>query len=194
LERIVIQKQGSFLYTRGWRKLVTAVVLVYVVFGTALAISAAIILDSLMLGITIFACSMAAVAAMCMLYIGAMWFFEWESHQAVEISDDGIREIRSGRERAFIPWAGVRVIEMNATIVAGGTLRVKGDFSEIAISNVDLAIKQPMSIKDMHASLGQVRLMLDILRTLRKNAPQARFQMNRLACRRLKKYGLPESQ
>jgi hypothetical protein len=172
--------------------LVAVVALIYIALGAALAISAAIILDALILSIVIFFCSLAAVATMWILYTGILWFFKRESFQAVEISDEGIREMRSGRERAFIPWAGVRAIEMDATIVAGGTLRVKGDFSEIVISNVDLAIKQPMSIKDMHASLGQIRPMLDILRVLRKSAPQAQLQMNHLARRRLKKYILQE--
>ncbi|MCI0490488.1 MAG: hypothetical protein L0229_28165 [Blastocatellia bacterium] len=188
MEKIEIERRGSLLYTRGYRRLVVALTLVYAAVGAAMAVLGARVFDRALAGIIIFALVLGMIALMWMVYGAILWIFARESRQGVEINDEGVRETHDGREHAFIPWAGVKEIEIAATLVAGASLRVKGNFSEIAVSNVDLAITRPMKIREMHKALGQSTRMRELLLALKRAAPHAALRMNRLARRRLKKY------
>jgi len=157
LEKIVIHRRGSFIYTKAYRWVVVALTLVYAAMGAAMAVIAARVLDRALVGVIIFALVLALIALMWLVYGAILWIFARESRQGVEIGDEGIRETRDGREEVFIPWRGVTEIEIAATVVAGASLRVKGNFSEISISNVDLAIDRPMTIRQMHKALGPDR-------------------------------------
>ena len=193
MEKILIHRRGSFIYTKAYRWVVVALTLVYAAMGAALAIIGAKVLDRALAGAIIFALVIALIALMWMVYGAILWIFARESRQGVEIGDEGIREIREGREEAFIPWRGVTEIEVAATVVAGASLRVKGNFSEISISNVDLAIDRPMKIRQMHRALGQTADMRELLKTLKEAAPHAELRMNRLARRWIKKYQWAQS-
>jgi hypothetical protein len=116
--------------------------------------------------------------------------FKREASCTIELSEEGIRETRLGRERRFIPWAGVREIEMSADLLGGISLKAKGAFSEIAISNVDLEITRPMSIARMHRALGRANQMSKLFGKLRAAAPQAALRMNKLARKRLNRYAV----
>ena len=188
MEKIEIERRGSLLYTQSYRGVVVALTLVYAALGAPIALVGARVFDSLLAGTIIFALVLGMIALMWMVYGAILWIFARESRQGVEINQEGVRETHDGREHAFIPWAGIKEIELAATLVAGASLRVKGNFSEIAISNVDLAIARPMKIRDMHKALGQSTRMRELLAALRTAAPHAELRMNRLARRRLKKY------
>lgn len=164
----------------------------YLLTGIVLAVVAARVFDTMLAGLILFVLVLAVVGAMWLLYRGVIWVFEREARQAIDLTPEGIRELQVGRERDFIPWDGVREIEMAATLVAGGSVRVKGNFSEIAVSNVDLVITEPMRLREMHRAMGRVQPMLDLLREVRRRAPKAAFKMNRLARRRMSKYDLSE--
>jgi hypothetical protein len=60
---------------------------------------------------------------------------------------------------------------------------VKGNFSRITLSNMDMVITQPAPIRQMHAALEQGRPMREMLAELSRRAPHARIRMNRLARR-----------
>jgi hypothetical protein len=125
------------------------------------------------------------VLMMWLGYAGMLWAFKREASHTIELSEDGIRETRAGREHRFIPWAGVREIEMAADLFGGMSLKAKGAFSEIAISNVDLEITHPMSITKMHRALSRANEIGKLFGKLRTIAPQAALRMNRLARRRM---------
>jgi len=116
--------------------------------------------------------------------------FKRDAKTAVEVSREGIRETYKGRERQFIPWAGVREIELDADWLGGATLRARGKFSEIAISNVDVAITRPMRLWEMHRALGQAGELVGLFLRMKEAAPQAELKMNDLARKRLNRYAL----
>jgi hypothetical protein len=130
------------------------------------------------------------VLTMWLAYAGMLWAFKREAGHTIELSDEGIRETRGGREHRFIPWAGVREIEMAADLFGGMSLKAKGAFSEIAISNVDLEITHPMSIAKMHRALSRTSEISKLFAKLRNIAPQAELRMNKLARKRIGKYVL----
>jgi len=183
MKRLSIQRQGSFLYASGYRKLVFWAEVVYIGLGAALGVLAAILLESIAAGAAVFGVALIVVACVWLVYQSILWVFKREAGQSVEISDAGIMETRGGREHRFIPWDGVMEIEVDATVVAGGSLRVKGKFSRITLSNMDLVITEPARIREMHAALEQGRPMREMLAELRLRAPHARIRMNRLARR-----------
>jgi hypothetical protein len=183
-----IERKGSLLYTRAYRNLAAALTVVYLLIGAILALLAAQRLGGILAGAILFMLVCGFVAAMWLFYCSLLWIFARESKQTVEISQEGVREMRDGREDAFIPWEGVKEIELAATVVAGASLRVKGNFSEISISNVDLMITSPMSLMEMHRAVGQTRRMRELLDLLRSAAPDAALRMNKLARRRLSRY------
>src|SRR5262249_14385064 len=119
-------------------------------------------------------------------YKAVLWVFKREARQSIDVSTEGILELLDGRERSFIPWGGVTEIELDATILAGGTVRVKGNVSEISVTNMDLVIKDQMSLREMHAAIGQLGPMRQLLAELKTRAPQAQLKMNKLAKRRYK--------
>jgi hypothetical protein len=77
---------------------------------------------------------------------------------------------------------------MAADLFGGMSLKAKGAFSEIAISNVDLEITEPMSITNMHRALTRANRMRELFGRLKNFAPQAALRMNKLARRRLNEY------
>ena len=186
LERLLVKRNGSYLYTRAYRNLVLVAEAVYVALGAALAVLAANALDSWLAGALLLAGLFIVVALIWVGYKAILWVFKRESRQSIDISEEGILELLDGRERSFIPWGGVTQIELDATVLAGGTLRVKGNFSEIAISNMDLVIKEEMSLREMNAAIGQAGPMRELLAELKSRAPQAALKMNKLAKRRYK--------
>src|SRR5215470_11569582 len=181
MKRLSIQRQGSYLYASGYRKLVIWAELVYIGLGAGLAVLAGILLESIAVGAAVFGVALIVVACVWLVYQSILWVFKREAGQSVEINDAGIMETRRGREHRFIPWDGVMEIEVDATVVAGGSLRVKGNFSRITLSNVDLVITEPAPIRQMHAALEQSRPMREMLAELSRRAPHARIRMNRLA-------------
>src|SRR6185295_19169774 len=128
------------------------------------------------------------VLMMWLSYVGVLWAFKREASHTIEVSEEGIRETHAGREHHFMPWAGVREIEMAADLFGGMSLKVKSAFSEIAISNVDLAITQPMNIAKMHRAISKANEMTRLFRKMKAAAPDAALRMNKLARRRLKEY------
>jgi uncharacterized protein (DUF58 family) len=188
MEALVIQRRGSFLYTRAYRKLAVALTLIYLVIGMLLALVAGYAFSTVLAGIAIFLLVSGFVAALWIFYLSMLWLFSREARQTVEVGRDGVREMRDGREHAFIPWEGITEIELAATIVAGASLRVKGNFSEIGISNVDLMLEPSMTLREMHRAVGQTHKISELLDTLKVAAPHASLRMNKLARRRLSKY------
>jgi hypothetical protein len=183
LERVTIQRRASYLYARSLLKIVVALTVVYAAVGIS-----EMTIDSVLAGILIITLGVAPIITMWLVYLLILWIFRLESRTAVEIGSDGIREMRNSREREFIPWAGVREIELVATVIAGASLRVKGAFSEITISNIDIVITEPLSIREMHRALGRTSDISHLLSELRAAAPHATVRMNKLARHRMNKY------
>ena len=184
MERRSVQRQGSYLYTRAYKKLVLAAEAAYVALGVGLAIIAANVLDSWLAGALLLAALLMIVGLIWIGYRAILWMFRRESRQSIDMTEEGILELQDGRERSFVPWSGVTEIEVDATILAGGTLRVRGNFSEITISNMDLVIEEQMSLREMNAAIGQLGPMRQLLAELKSRAPQATLKMNKLAKRR----------
>jgi hypothetical protein len=157
---------------------------IYAAAGAILAYLGTTLFDSLIAGLIGLGVVVLTIATLWSGYLAILWVFARERQQSVEVSNEGIRERRGGREHKFIPWAGVKEIEIAATIVAGASLRVKGSFSEISISNVDLVITGPLGIREMHRALRHNHQMRKLFYEIRRAAPEARIAMNRLARRR----------
>jgi hypothetical protein len=132
------------------------------------------------------------VLTMWVVYAGMLWAFKRDTRNTIELGAEGIRETRGGREPRFIPWAGVREIEVTADLFGGMSLKAKGAFSEIAITNVDLEITKPMNIARMHRALSRANEMSKLFGKLKATAPQADLRMNKLARRRLGEYALAD--
>jgi hypothetical protein len=164
---------------------VFALTVIYGGMGAVLAILTESDLDDVLDQIIFPILAFLPVLMMWLGYAGLLWAFKREANSAIELSEDGLRERRAGREDRFIPWAGVREIEMAADLFGGMSLKAKGAFSEIAISNVDLEITGPMSIAKMHRALTRANRMKDLYGRLRAAAPQAALKMNRLAQKRI---------
>jgi len=188
MQKVLIQRRGSLLYTRAYRKLAVVLTLIYLLIGAVLAVGAVYAFAHILAGVILFLVVGGFVVAMWAVYIAVLRVFAREARQTVEIGGEGVREIRDGREYAFIPWDGVKELELAATIVAGATLRVKGSFSEISISNVDLTLTGPMSLREMHMAVGQTSQMRELLDRVKGAAANAPLRMNKLARRRLSKY------
>lgn len=190
MESASIKKQGSYFYTRAYWQVVVVLTLVYGGMGAVLAILTESDLEDVLEQIIFPIMAFVPVLMMWSFYAVMLWAFRREADTAIEVSDDGIRETRKGRERRFIPWDGVREIELNADLIGGMSLKVKGAFSEIAISNVDLEITRPMSFAKMHQALSRASEMLKLFGKLKSAAPQAVLRTNKLARRRLSEYAL----
>ena len=186
MERLSVKRNGSYLYARAYAKLVLVAEAAYAALGAGLAIIAANALDSWLAGALLMAGLLIIVALIWIAYRAILWVFRRESRQSIDITDEGIFELLDRRERSFIPWGRVAEVELDATVLAGGTLRVRGNFSEIAISNMDLVIKEPMTLREMNAAMGQLGPMRQLLAELKARAPQATLKMNKLARRRYK--------
>jgi len=164
--------------------------LIYGGLGAVLAIITESDLDDVLEEIIFPILAFLPVLMMWLGYAGMLWAFKREASHTIELGEEGIRETRAGREHRFIPWAGVREIELAADLFGGMSLKVKGAFSQIAISNVDLEITHPMSITKMHRALSRANEIVRLFRELRRNAPQASLRMNKLAERRMSKYAV----
>lgn len=190
MEHILIKRQGSYLVARSFGIIVMLLTLIYGGLGAVLAIVTESDLDDVLDQIIFPILAFIPVLMMWLGYAGLLWAFKREAKSAIELTEEGIREIRSGREHRFIPWAGVQEIELAADLFGGMSLKAKGAFSEIAISNVDLEVTRPMSITSMHRALSRAGEISKLLGKLRISAPQASLRMNRLAERRMSKYSL----
>ena len=190
MERILIKRQGSYLYARSFAVIVFALTLVYGGMGAVLAIITESDLEDVLDEIIFPILAFIPVLMMWLGYAGLLWAFKRESNSAIELTEEGIRETRGNREHRFIPWAGVHEIEMAADLFGGMSLKAKGAFSEIAISNVDLEITQPMSLAKMHRALTGTNRMRELFEKLKAAAPQSALRMNKLARRRLHEYAL----
>jgi hypothetical protein len=190
LEHILIKRQGSYLYARSFGIVVLLLTLIYGGLGAALAIITESDLEDVLEEIIFPILAFLPVLMMWLGYAGMLWAFKREANHTIELSEEGIRETRAGREHRFIPWTGVREIEMAADLFGGMSLKAKGAFSEIAISNVDLEITHPMSITKMHRALSRANEISKLFGKLRATAPQASLRMNKLAERRLNKYAI----
>lgn len=188
MERIVIKREGSYLYARSFAIIVLALTVVYGGMGAVLAIITESDLEDVLEQIIFPILAFIPVLMMWLGYVGLLWAFKREANSAIELTEEGIKETRGSREDRFIPWAGVREIEMAADLFGGMSLKAKGAFSEIAISNVDLEITEPMSIRKMHRALTRANRMRELFGRLKSFAPQAALRMNKLARRRLNKY------
>ena len=190
MEHILIRRQGSYLYARSFGVVVILLTLIYGGLGAVLAIVTESDLDDVLDQIIFPILAFIPVLMMWLGYAGLLWAFKREARSAIELTEEGIRETRAGREQQFIPWAGVREIEVDADLFGGMSLKAKGAFSEISISNVDLEITHSMSITRMHRALSKANEIRKLLGELRRNAPQASLRMNKLAKKRLNAYAL----
>lgn len=188
MESELIQREGSLFYAQAYRRLVAIASVIYLLVGSAVSLIGAKRLENPLAGAALIGVVIAQIATVWLVYAIVLWVFKREASQTVEITSEGIRETRNGREFVFLPWSGVKQIEIAATIVAGASLRVKGSFSDISISNVDLVITRRQRITEMHRALGDTTRMRKLLEKLRAAAPHAALEMNRLARRRMKKY------
>jgi hypothetical protein len=193
LEAVTIKRQGSYFYTRAYWQVVVFLTLLYGGMGAVLAILTESDLEDVLEQIIFPILAFIPVLMMWSFYTVMLLAFKREAQTAIEVSDDGIRETYRGRERRFIPWEGVREIELNADLTGGMSLKVKGAFSEIAISNVDLEITRPMSFARMHRALSRAGEMSNLFAKLRSTAPQAALRTNKLARRRLNQYALVDN-
>lgn len=187
MEHILIKRQGSYLYARSFGIIVLLLTVIYGGMGAVLAIITESDLDDVLDEIIFPILAFLPVLMMWLSYVAMLWAFKREASHTIELGEEGIRETRAGREHRFIPWAGVREIELAADLFGGMSLKAKGAFSEIAISNVDLEITHPMSITKMHRALSRANEIGKLFRKLRSNAPQASLRMNKLAQRRMSK-------
>lgn len=188
----MIKRQGSYLYARSFLVVVMLLTLIYGGLGAVLAIITESDLEDVLEEIVFPILAFIPVLMMWIGYAGLLWAFRREASHTIEVNEDGIMESRAGREHHFMPWAGVREIEVDADLFGGMILKVKGAFSEIAISNVDLEITRPMNIAKMHRALSRANEISKLFATLKASAPQAALRMNKLARRRLKGYALVE--
>lgn len=191
MERIQIKRQGSYLYARSFVIVVFTLTVVYGGIGAVLAILTESDLEDVLDQIIFPILAFIPVLMMWLGYVGLLIAFKRESSSTIEFTEEGIRETRGSREQ-FIPWAGIREIEMAADLFGGMSLKVKGAFSEVAISNVDLEITQPMNLAKMHRALTGTQRIRGLFDRLKTAAPQAALRMNRLARRRLSDYALAD--
>lgn len=188
MERITIQRRASYLYAMAYLKFVVILTLLYAMLGLTLGIISELKIDCLLAIILVLSLGVAPVIMLWLVYLFILWIFKRESRNAVELGAQGIRDVRNSREHAFIPWAGVREIEFAATVIAGASLRIKGAFSEITISNIDLVITRPMSIREMHRAFSKTKEIAGLFARLKVAAPHAALKFNKLARRRLNNY------
>ena len=187
MEHILIKRQGSYLYARSFGIVVLLLTLIYGGLGAVLAILTESDLEDVLEEIIFPILAFLPVLMMWLGYAGMLWAFKREASHTIELSEEGIRETRAGREHRFIPWAGVREIEMAADLFGGMSLKARGAFSEIAISNVDLEITHPMGIAKMHRALTRANRMRALFTKLKNAAPQAALRMNKLARKRFER-------
>ena len=188
MEHTLIKRQGSYLYARSFAIIVLLLTLIYGGLGAVLAIITESDLDDVLEEIIFPILAFIPVLMMWLAYGAMLWAFKREASHTIELSDEGIKETRAGREHRFIPWTSVREIEMDADLFGGISLKTKAAFSEIAISNVDLEITHSMGIAKMHRALSRRNEITKLFGRVKAAAPQAALRMNKLAKRRLGEY------
>jgi len=193
LERTLIKRQGSYLYARSFVIVVLLLTLIYGGMGALLAIITESDLDDVLDQIIFPILAFIPVLMMWLGYGAMLWAFKREASHTIELTEEGIKETHAGREHRFIPWTAVREIEMDADLFGGMSLKAKAPFSEIAISNVDLEITHPMSIKKMHRALSSPNQITKLFARVKAAAPQAALRMNKLAKRKMNKYAMASS-
>ncbi|HKP14169.1 MAG TPA: hypothetical protein VJZ91_18755 [Blastocatellia bacterium] len=190
MESVTIQRQGSYFYTRAYWQVVLLLTVVYGGMGAVLAIVTESDLEDVLEEIIFPILAFIPVLLMWLTYALMLAAFKRDAKTAVEVSREGIRETYKGRERQFIPWAGMREIELDADWLGGATLRARGNFSAIAISNVDLVVTRPMRLWEMHRALGRTGEIVHLFVRMKEAAPQAESKMNNLARKKLDRYAL----
>jgi hypothetical protein len=192
LERIEIKRQGSYLYARSFAIVVLLLTVIYGGLGAVLAILTESDLEDVLDEIIFPILAFLPVLMMWLGYAAMLWAFHREARSAIELDDEGIRETRAGRDHRFIPWAGVREIDMTADLFGGMSVKVRGAFSEISVSNLDLEVTRPMNLAKMHRALSKADEIKKLFGKLKRAAPQADVRMNKLAKKRLKEYALAD--
>jgi hypothetical protein len=187
---MTIKRQGSYFYTRSYWQVVLLLTVIYGGMGAVLAILTESDLEDVLEEIIFPILAFIPVLLMWLIYSLMLAAFKRDANTAVEVSREGIRETYRGRERQFIPWAGVREIELDADWLGGATLRARGNFSAIAISNVDLVITRPMRLWEMHRALGRTGEIVELFMRFKEAAPEAELKMNQLARKKLNRYAL----
>jgi hypothetical protein len=190
LEAVTIKRQGSYFYTRSYWQVVLLLTIIYGGMGAVLAILTESDLEDVLEEIIFPILAFIPVLLMWLVYTLMLVAFKRDANTAVEVSREGVRETYKGRERQFIPWAGVRKIELDADWLGGATLRARGNFSAIAISNVDLVITRPMRLWEMHRALGRTAEIVGLFITFKEAAPEAELKLNQLARKKLNRYAL----
>jgi hypothetical protein len=190
LEAVTIKRQGSYFYTRSYWQVVLLLTVIYGGMGAVLAILTESDLEDVLEEIIFPILAFIPVLLMWLVYALMLVAFKRDANTAVEVSREGIRETYKGCERQFIPWAGVREIELDADWLGGATLRARGNFSAIAISNVDLVITRPMRLWEMHRALGRTGEIVGLFVRFKEAAPEAELKMNQLARKKLNRYAL----
>jgi hypothetical protein len=176
------------LYARSFAIVVFLLTVVYGGLGAVLAILTESDLEDVLDQIVFPILAFLPVLMMWLGYAGMLWAFKREARSSIELGDDGIRETRPGRDDRFIPWAGVREIEMDADLFGGMSLKVKGAFSEIVISNLDLEVTRPMNLARMHRALSRADEIKKLFGKLEAAAPQAAVSMNKRTRKRIRGY------
>jgi hypothetical protein len=190
LEAVTIKRQGSYFYARSYWQVVLLLTVIYGGMGAVLAILTESDLEDVLEEIIFPILAFIPVLLMWLIYSLMLVAFKRDANTAVEVSRAGIRETYKGRERQFIPWAGVREIELDADWLGGATLRARGNFSSIAISNVDLVITRPMRLWEMHRALGHTGEIVALFIRFKEAAPEADLKLNHLARKKLNRYAL----
>ncbi|MEN3335595.1 MAG: hypothetical protein V7641_4960 [Blastocatellia bacterium] len=190
MEAVSIKRQGSYFYTRSYWQVVLLLTVIYGGMGAVLAILTESDLEDVLEEIIFPILAFIPVLLMWLVYSLMLIAFKRDANTAVEVSREGIRETYKGRERQFIPWAGVREIELDADWLGGATLRARGNFSAIAISNVDLVITRSMHLWEMQRALGRTGEIVDLFIRFKEAAPEAELKMNQLARKKLNRYTL----
>lgn len=190
MDSVTIKRQGSYFYTRSYWQVVLLLTVIYGGMGAVVAIVTESDLDDVLEEIIFPILAFIPVLLMWLTYALMLIAFKRDANTAVEVSHQGLRETFKGRERQFIPWAGVREIELDADWLGGATLRARGNFSEIAISNVDLVVTHPMRLWEMHRALGRTNEIVRLFIHMKETAPQAGLKLNQLARKKLDRYAL----
>lgn len=183
-----IRRMGSYFYARAYVWLVVSLTLIYALMAAALTVFVLREIQNFERALLLAALASLPVFMLWVTYGLILLAFRREGRYAIEICSEGIKETREGREHQFIPWAGVNEIELDATVIAGATLRLRGKFSEIVIPNVDIVITGPMGIRRMHREMGQLNYMRTLFTDVTAAAPAAVVKMNRYAERRMNDY------
>ena len=183
----LIKREGSYYYVLAYKRLVAIFVLICVITGLLLGAIAVAYFNRILAGFPFFGLVTLLVVSIWLIYALILWVFKREARESVEITEGGIHELIDGQELVFIPWEGIKEIELAATAYAGASLRVKGSFSEISVSNIDLVISGPESLRHMHSAFQDMTSIRDLFLILRAKAPCAEIRLNKLAIKRLSK-------